>query len=75
MRIDTLLEAVNRDRLTIADDIGQHADDMPVRDTAFNKDTIIAANQIIILAHSDDAMQHILSVIALVKRDIQPLHG
>lgn len=73
MSVKPLAEAVDRKLLSVSDDLGQHADDMAVTNTFFDPKPVIAADKIVIFAHLDDAMQHILAGIALVQRDIQPL--
>lgn len=71
--IHTVLEAVDRYLLSVADDVSQYADDMPVRDPRLISDAVIAADIVFAVFDLDDTVQYILTAVALIQRDIKPL--
>ena len=71
--IHTVLEAVERYLLSASDDIGQYADDMPVRDPCLISDAVIAADIVFAVFDLDDTVQYIPTAVALIQRDIKPL--
>ena len=70
MPVEKLPFSVDGHRFAVSDDRRQHADDVAVGNARFLAEAVVAAEEIIVFPHSDDAVQNILPAVAPVKRDV-----
>ena len=73
-RDDRMLgRGADRQDLAIATDSLEHSDDVAIGDAPLQAPLVVAADQVVVLPHPEDAMHDVLPIVALVERDVPKL--